>query len=608
MKILTISGKQFAVSVRNWVRYRRVLLLALPVGIIAGLGSVLFYTALDGASSLFLDHMAGYRPPGPGGEDSLFPPSATSFVPWMLLVVPTMGGIISGWLVFTFAPEAEGHGTDAALEAYHFKHARIRGRVPLIKIVSSAVTIGSGGSGGREGPIAQIGAAFGSLFAHRLGLNVQERRILMMSGMSAGIGSIFHAPLAGAIFAAEILYRDIDMEYELLVPSAITSVIAYCVFSLFFGFQTLFVTPPFVFSSAAELLPYTLLAIVVALCAGLYARCFYAIRDLFLKLPVRPHVKPAIGGLLTGVIGFFLPGAIYTGYGVLQQALNGQVSMQLLLAIAAAKVFTTAFSIGSGGSGGVFGPSVVIGGALGGSVGLGLQQLWPGLVPDAPAYVVVGMAGFFASAASTPFSTVIMVSEMTGSYDLLLPAVWVSTIAFLLRGRKGLYEKQIPTRFDTPIHLGDFFYGVLSRLTVHETLQHSDTPPPEPVPHEISMAELLQHMARFPHAHFPVIDDEERYIGVIHAPVVRKLVATRGILEDLKARDFVEPRKTVYPWERLNRVLELMAEDNVDEVVVLSREEGKERVIGILTRADILRAYEKRIFGENESAPVRGTS
>ncbi len=595
-------------SLRRWVRYRRVLLLSLPVGIIAGLGSVLFYTALDGSAAFFLDHLAGYRPPGPGGESSLFPPSDTPFLPWMLLLVPTLGGLLSGWLVFTFAPEAEGHGTDAALEAYHFKDARIRARVPLVKIISSALTIGSGGSGGREGPIAQIGAAFGSLLARRLRLSSQERRVLMMSGMSAGIGSIFHAPLAGAIFAAEILYRDIDMEYELLVPSAITSVVAYCVFSLFFGFQTLFVTPSFVFSSASELLPYTLLAVVVAICAGLHARCFYAVRDLFVKIPVKPHFKPAIGGLVTGIIGFFLPDAIYTGYGVLQQALDGQVTMLFLLGIAAAKVVSTAFSIGSGGSGGVFGPSVVIGGALGGSVGLFLQQLWPGLVPDPKTYVVVGMAGFFASAASTPFSTVIMVSEMTGSYDLLLPAVWVSTIAFLLRGRVGLYEKQLPTRFDTPIHQGDFFYGVLSRLTVHETLKNTDTPPPEPVPHNARLPELLKHMARFSHAHFPVVDDEQRYLGIIQAHAVHGVVASQGMVDHIRARDLMVPRSVVYPWERLDRVLELMAREDVDEVVVLTRDDGNDQVLGILTRADILKAYEKRLFGGSDVEPVQGTT
>jgi len=206
--------------------------------------------------------------------------TARPFVRWMLLVVPTLGGIMAGWLIYTFAPEAEGHGTDAALESYHFKDARIRARVPLVKTIASAITIGSGGSGGREGPIAQIGAGFGSIIAEKLHLNSNERRILMMAGMSAGIGSIFHAPLAGAIFAAEILYRDIDMEYELLVPSAITSVIAYCIFSLFFGFGTLFITPNYEFHHSSEIMPYTILAIAVAYVGRYYARIFYFVRDM----------------------------------------------------------------------------------------------------------------------------------------------------------------------------------------------------------------------------------------------------------------------------------------------------------------------------------------
>ena len=212
------------------------------------------------------------------------------------MLVPTVGGLIAGWLIYTFRPEAEGHGTDAALESYHFKHAVIRGRIPLIKTIASAITIGSGGSGGREGPIAQIGAGFGSIIAQKLKLTEAERRILMMAGMSAGIGSIFHAPLAGAIFAAEILYRDIDMEYELLVPSAITSVVAYCVFALFFGFDHLFITPDMIFTSGKEILPYTVLALLVAVAAGLYSKSVLQNQGSICLRPVKPHFKPAIGG------------------------------------------------------------------------------------------------------------------------------------------------------------------------------------------------------------------------------------------------------------------------------------------------------------------------
>jgi len=590
-----------SLNVRRWFRYRRVLLLAIPTGIVAGLGSVVFYCALDLASTGFLDFLAGYRPEGAMGEHPVFPSTTTLFSRWALVFVPAIGGLISGWLIYSFAPEAEGHGTDAAIDSYHFKNAIIRTRIPIIKTIASAITIGSGGSGGREGPIAQIGAGFGSIMAQWLRLTQGERRILMMAGMSAGIGSIFHAPLAGAIFAAEILYRDIDMEYELLVPSAITSVVAYCVFSLFFGFGPLFYTPNFTFSHAKEIIPYTILAVVVATGANLHARLFYFARDLFLKIPVRPHVKPAIGGLLTGAIGYFIPNALHTGYGFLQQAFFGKCSIGILLAVAIARSFTTAFSIGSGGSGGVFGPSVVIGGALGGATGIILSHIAPGLVPIPECYCIVGMAGFFAAAASTPFSTVIMVSEMTGGYGLLLPAVWVSTLAFLLKGKVGLYEKQITTRFDTPIHHGDFLVGVLGKLTIHEALKRFKQAMPEPVPADTTISELLDYMSSFPHSVFPVMDSKGDFIGVIPAIKVRKTVTREGLSSSTTAADLIEKCPTVYSWEPLTIALKRMAENHVDHVAVFSSRGEKMTYSGIFTHSDILKAYEQLLTSEGNT-------
>ncbi len=584
----------------QWIKLRRVLLLTLPVGIVAGLGSVVFYVLLDLSHNLFLDHLAGFRPMGPAGEHSIFTPSSREFVRWMLLVVPTLGGILSGFLVFTLAPEAEGHGTDSAIEAFHFKKAIIRPIVPFVKIVASAITIGTGGSGGREGPIAQIGAGFGSIIATRLGLTEQERRVLMMAGMSAGIGSIFHAPLAGAIFAAEILYRDIDMEYELLVPSAITSVIAYCVFSLFFGFGTLFITPSFQFQHAGELFPYTILAVAVALAGNVYARIFYGVRDFFAEMPILPHIKPALGGLLTGLIGYFIPDALYTGYGLVQRALDGNIVVNTLVIAAIARMFTTAFSIGSGGSGGVFGPSVVIGGSLGGAAGMIMQGFWPNLVPNPEAYAIVGMAGFFASAASTPFSTVIMVSEMTGNYELLLPSIWVCTLAFLLKGRKGLYEKQLMTRYETPIHKGEFMLGVLGRLTVQEALVRYSKIKPKVIVANRPVHEILKEVLQSRLPYLPVIDEHGKYLGVIERRTARRyLRELRRKRPSLKK--LLSDWPAVYSWHTLDRVLQNMASKGVDEAVVLSERRPPGNVVGILRTADIIRAYRDTVYaGDSE--------
>jgi CIC family chloride channel protein len=271
----------------------RLLMLCGLVGFVAGLGAIAFVWALEFVKYYVLGVWTGYNSAAPSGELRLFPEVITPFRRWLLFFIPTIGGIVSGLIVFLIAPEAEGHGTDAAISSYHFKRGEVRARVPIVKAVASAITIGTGGSGGREGPIAQIGAGFGSILAKGLGLSIYERRILLASGMAAGIGAVFHAPLAGALFAAEVLYKEMDMEYEVIVPAIISSVIAYAVFASVFGWDPLFESRHFVFQNPAELIPYFLLALVVAGGAVIFIRTFYGIRNFFINLSLPNYLKPA---------------------------------------------------------------------------------------------------------------------------------------------------------------------------------------------------------------------------------------------------------------------------------------------------------------------------
>lgn len=244
----------------------RVLGLSLLVGILAGVGAIVFYTACQVVVHYALDSVAGYRPHHPGGEPQLFRETKQPFRPWSLLLIPTVGGILSGLLVFTLAPEAEGHGTDAAIAAFHYRQGRIRPRVPVVKLIASALTIGTGGSGGREGPIAQIGAGLGSFVGNLFRLRPAERRILMAAGVGAGVAAIFRAPLAGALFAAEVLYRSTDFESEVIVPAALASTAAYCTFGMVFGWTPLFTLSPeliqsLTFRDPRQLLAYLLLGL-----------------------------------------------------------------------------------------------------------------------------------------------------------------------------------------------------------------------------------------------------------------------------------------------------------------------------------------------------------
>src|SRR5579883_1149166 len=426
----------------------RLLSLAFLLGLITGLGAIAFYLATEAVAHFALGGIAGYSPePHPGGEPSLawLSSALRPFHPWALLLIPALGGILSGLLVFTFAPEAEGHGTDSVIEAYHHKQGYIRPRVPLVKIVASAITIGTGGSGGREGPIAQIGAGFGSLLADVLRFRPAERRVLTAAGMGAGIAAIFRAPLAGALFAAEVLYWSPEFEAEVIIPAGIASVVSYTTYGAFYGWKPLFAMPDLSFNDPRQLVAYLGLAVLMAALAMLYTRTFYGITGAFHRWKIPRHLKPAVGGLVTGAIGLILYFAfgrdtavlavLSFGYGAIQRALSdgASASFGVLVAVALGKILTTSFTIGSGGSGGVFGPSMVIGGCGGGALGIVLHHLLPeSMVPPLAAFVIVGMAGFFAAAAKTPFSTLVIVTEMTGGYGLLLPALWVCAISFLL--------------------------------------------------------------------------------------------------------------------------------------------------------------------------------
>jgi len=226
------DSQAFTTGTQRFTRMSKWMSSYVLIGLIAGLGAIVFHYLCHIGSHVFLDYMAGYHPPHPAGEAPIFSPTTTPFTRWMLLFVPAIGGILSGWIVYTFAPEAEGHGTDAAIDAFHNKGGFIRGRIPIIKTIASALTISSGGSGGREGPIAQIGAGFGSFLATKMKLSERERRIMLAAGMGAGVGAIFRAPMAGALFAAEVLYSDPEFESDVIIPAGIASVVGYCLFCL----------------------------------------------------------------------------------------------------------------------------------------------------------------------------------------------------------------------------------------------------------------------------------------------------------------------------------------------------------------------------------------
>ncbi|MFO7965692.1 MAG: chloride channel protein [Desulfobacterales bacterium] len=564
------------------------------IGLIAGLGSVFFQYLCQLGLHFFLDGLAGYRPPMPAGEHHILPSTDTPFYRWILLFLPAIGGILSGWLVYTFAPEAEGHGTDAAIDAFHNKGGFIRGRVPIVKTLASALTITTGGSGGREGPIAQIGAGFGSFLATKLNLSERERRIMMAAGIGAGVGSIFRAPLAGALFAAEVLYRDPEFESDVIIPAGISSVVAYCVFCLVFGWGSLFSSPDFHFNNPMELGPYVVLAMVLVVTGIFYIKSFYGTISLFQRINIPHHWKPALGGLVTGIIGFFLPWTLAFGYGFAQKAIFNEYAIPFLLSLAIGKVLTTSFSIGSGGSGGVFGPSVVIGGAMGGAVGNFFHMIMPDVITEPGAFVVVGMAGFFTAVSNAPISTIIFVSEMTNSYHLLLPSLLVCSVTYLAAQRWTIFEKQVKNKIASPAHAGDFFMDVLETIRVKD-LMHL-VKKVDIVPQNMTFQEFKKYFPETKQHYFPVVDENKRMVGIFSSTDIRSVIFSIGI-ENLVVMEDIATSDVIYttPSEDLNGVLKKFTLKNIDGLPVMD-EENHRNLLGMLYRREVISFYNQRIY------------
>jgi H+/Cl- antiporter ClcA len=448
--------------IRKWV------VLGAVIGVVGGLGAIAFYTALEISTHFFLGLLVGYQPPSPAGEGNA--PIVDAARLWALPLVVALGGLISGILVFRFAPEAEGHGTDAAIAAYHHHPRGIRARIPVVKLFASAVTIGSGGSGGREGPTAQISAGFGSYLGRLLDLDARDARIAVAVGMAAGIGAIFRAPLGGAVLGAELLYRD-DVESEVLVPSFIATIIAYSIFGSVEGFSPIFGTQAqFGFNDPAQLAWYALIGLACGAVGLLYINNFYGVMDRFGRWSVPRVLKPAIAGFLVGCIGLVIPGVLGTGYGFVQAGLDRTallaIPLWMILILPFAKILATSLSIGSGGSGGIFGPGMFIGGLLGAGIWRLLEPIAPG-IPFQPApFVMVGMMALFGSVAHAPLAVMLMVAEMTGNLSMLAPAMVAVGLATFVVGSRTIYRSQLATRADSPAQQFRFALPLLGAVPV----------------------------------------------------------------------------------------------------------------------------------------------
>jgi CIC family chloride channel protein len=577
--------KEHAIS--RWMFY------SLLIGIVAGLGAAFFFFSLEWLKYFFLDYLAGYPMEPPVGEQLIKNMPHGTLKLWLLFLAPAIGGLISGLLVYTWAPEAEGHGTDAMIDAFHNKEGQIRSRVPYVKTVASLATMATGGSAGREGPIAQIGSGFGSWLGRLLKLNTRERRLLLLAGCAGGLGAIFRAPLGGAIISIEVLYTE-DFETEAIIPCIMSSVVAYSIFTFIFGHQPIFATPTLKFTDPRELLGYAVLGLVCVPLGWLYARSLYGLRDhFFTRIPIKTHFVPAIGGLMVGCIALVAPKALSGGYGVIQLALLGKLTIGLMAVLVLAKIFATSFTIGSGGSGGVFGPALYIGAMLGGAVGQLGAQYFPEVVRQPSAFALVGMAGFFAGVAKAPIGALLMVSEMTQGYVLVVPLMLACAIPVLLSGSWGIYEKQVKNKFASPAHLTDLTINVLQNMQVRDV--YNPHRPVTMLPTDMRLKEMKKLMMRTRESFFPVVDDEIRLVGILSFPDLRAILFEEDLSELIVVGDLAEKPVAIGLNETLYEALTKFISSGYGQIPI-TRDERPGRLTGMLSLAELMEAYHREML------------
>ncbi len=617
----------------------RLPLLSALLGALVGVVGVLFFAGSELLRNLLLGSYGGLVDHAEGAPESrgwfgsltgLLPdPDPSNPRVWMLALVPAAGGLLLG-LWYKLTRDTTQSGTEVAIRAFHNERGRFQPGNLWKKFVASTITLGTGGAAGREGPIALMGASIGSSLATRFGLTQRERRILLVAGLAAGIGGMFRAPLAGGLMAAEILYGDAEFEPDVLIPGTIASIISYCVFCLNFGWGSLFgkVAADYHFHNPLELLPLTALAVALTLAAFLYVVAVRVVGRLGARVP--RVVRPAVGAGLAGVVAIvlYLLSAQFSesgephrvlfavmgdGYSALNLALGGQGLWWLFLLVAGGKIVASALTIGSGGAGGFFAPSMVIGGCVGAGIGILFYQALPndllpsGLVPSGPGamssviavFALVGMAGFWTAAAKVPIGSVIIVSELTGSYHLLLPALWTCAITFVLARGFRIYQTQVATQRDSPAHVGDFAANVLKEIRVSEILDELSGY--ETVDEGTSLQTILA-MKTSRQAYYPVVNRQGRFVGIFSLNDVRSVLDEAEVWQLLVAADIARHEvTTVHPSDTLADVAGKFADTSYDEFPVVS-DDDETRLLGIISRRQLNNAYIRRVMHYDQAA------
>jgi chloride channel protein, CIC family len=552
------------------------LIMAAVVGIGAGLGALFFRWAIATAHAIFF-----------GAADRWLP----GLGPLRYVLPPAAGGLVFGPLIYFFAREAKGHGVPEVMLAVARAGGRIRPRVAVVKSLASALCIGSGGSVGREGPIVQIGSALGSTIGQALRLPDERMRLLVGCGAAGGIAATFNAPIAGALFALEVILRDFGARSFALV--VIASSTATVIARATIGNVLAFPVPQYELRTAWELPLYLVLGGLCACVAVAFVKVLYAAEDVFDAWTRFPEwLKPVIGGTMVGLIGVVFPHVFGVGYETIGPALAGRLDAVLCAILIVMKIAATSLTIGSGGSGGVFAPSLFTGCMVGIAFGAGAHHFFPSVTAPAAAYALVGMGALFAGAARAPLTSILILFEMTGDYRIIVPLMIAAVTSALVSERLSRFDIYTSKLFRkgvdlTRVHPGDPLDTVSVAAAMTRDL---DT-----VPATMTVAELAEKLSDTGHHGFPVVDEEGGLVGVVTLTDVANMAA-RGEREPLVGDIASSPPLVCYPDQTLCEALQEIGAVDVGRLPVVDRGDPR-KLLGVLRRHDIIRAYTRAVAG-----------
>jgi len=546
------------------------------VGAIGGLGAVVFRYLIQLAQELFFSDLL---PRGPGH--------------YFVVLLPIIGGLIIGPLVYSLAPEARGDGVPQIMEALHRRGGQIRKRVTLFITFASAITLGSGGSAGREGPIAQIGASLGSLVGQIFRLGPSEMKVLTACGVAAGIAGTFKAPMGGAIFSMEVVYRKFSPSDA--VPILLSAVVGNAVALAFISPVPDFVNPRFIFTTSDLGLCF-LLGPLFGILSGLWVRTYYFVEELFRRMPIRDPLKPAVGGILAGISGLYfldygIMGVGYEGINNIFDMVSTDTSPQilmLLITLSLVKVLATSSTVGSGGSGGLFAPTLYIGTMLGVAFGIVVTWAFPGMVAQPSAYGLLGMGAFFAGAARAPLTCIVMIPEMASNYSrlppLIIACILSAAVAQMILKGGSIYTIRLMKR---GIYL-DQPQPVLGGITIGEAMNRDVVT----VPPQMTILQVREYISDYNFTGYPVVEGGELR-GMVTFDDVRKVPPDRQG-ETLVKNIGIKKVITVYPDQSVKYAMDMMYNNGIGRLPVVTRADPR-KLEGIITRTDVIKAYEDRI-------------